>query len=167
MILGFPNFWHLGTFSRRKIQYIISLICELNELKIVCKIYLDCTLDSILGLFLVIFWSSYLWSDFDKWNIHSEIFWPLKRTMVISSLEERRTWKASVFNTLKPFTGSKFCRKRSSREQFTCGELKIHVVYFQNVHNVFLKFDMRFYLDDVRSKTLLLASRRSVVRFSA
>ena len=80
--------------------------------------------------------------------------------MVIFSLEERRTWKASVFNTLKPFTGSKFCRKRSSREQFTCGELKIHVVYFQNVHNVFLKFDMRFYLDDVRSKTLLLASRR-------
>ena len=75
MILGFPNFWHLGTFSRRKIQYIISLICELNELKIVCKIYLDCTLDSILGLFLVIFWSSYLWSDFDMkytfWNIRT------------------------------------------------------------------------------------------------
>ena len=126
--------------------FLWNLTTHQNEPKIVCKIYLDwLNFRSIFGNF---------WSFFGQvisevtliWDIPFEIFWPLKRTMVISSLEERRTWKASVFNTLKPFTGSKFCRKRSSREQFTCGELKIQFIYFQNVHNFFLKFDMRIYL---------------------
>ena len=159
----YPFLWNLTTHVvMRPTSPKITQNCLQNLL----WLYFRLNFRSIFG---------YFWSFFGQvisevtliWDIPFEIFWPLKRTMVISSLEERRTWKASVFNTLKPFTGSKFCRKRSSREQFTCGELKIQIIYFQNVNIFFLKFDMRIYLDDVGSKTLLLASRRSMVRFLA
>ena len=122
--------------------------------------------DFLYSQFLVMFWSSYLLSDFDLeytfWNIltfkedNGDIF--ARGTQDMKSVGIQHI---EAIYRLKVLQKKKF--KRTIHKWW----VKDTIYLFSECTWFFVKFDMIFYLEDVGSKTLLHASCRSVVSFSA